>query len=323
MKTDGVRLQQHTIAGLQLKKKVGHNVRKHKFLFLLMAPGFLYFILFHYLPMYGIVIAFQDYKPFDGALSMITDPHWVGFKHFTDFFHSYYFVRILKNTLVISIYKLLFGFPAPLILALLLNEVRSRKFKRTVQTISYLPHFLSWVIISGLIIVLLSPTSGLFNQLIVYWGGEPVSFLENPSFFRSILVVSDIWAGIGWGSIIYLAALAGVNPELYEGAVIDGAGRFQQMIYISIPSISNIMAILFILSVGSIMNAGFEQILMLYNPRVYDVGDIIDTYVYREGLITLRYSYATAIGLFKNMLGLLLLLITNYAVRKIGKEGIW
>lgn len=288
-----------------------------------MFPGVIYFLLFHYVPMYGAVIAFQEFNPINGAQSIFVHADWVGLKHFDDFVHSYYFTRIFINTILISVYKLVFGFPAPIVFALLLNELTNGKFKKLVQTISYLPHFLSWVIIAGMLMAILSPTSGLLNQLIVAWGGEPISFLESRTYFRSILVISEIWASLGWGTIVYLAALAGVNPELYEVARMDGANRWQQMIYISLPSIINIIAILFILQVGSIMSAGFEQVLMLYNPRVYEVSDIIDTYVYREGLLTLRYSYAAAIGMFKNVLGLILLLVCNYLVRKLGKEGLW
>lgn len=300
-----------------------YNILKYKFLYLLIAPGLLYFIIFHYIPMYGVVIAFQDFKPFGGLENMIFHPDWVGFKHFQEFFDSYYIGRLLSNTILISSYKLLFGFPAPIILALMLNEVVHTRFKRIVQTISYLPHFLSWVIISGMVMALLSQTSGPLNAIIVALGGKPIAFLGETDYFRSILVGSDIWASVGWGSILYLAALAGINPALYESAKMDGANRFQQMLYISLPGISNIISILLVLSVGGILNAGFEQVLLLYSPTVYSVGDIIDTYVYREGLMNTNFSYAAAIGMFKNAIGLVFLLTANYIVRRMGKEGIW
>jgi putative aldouronate transport system permease protein len=300
-----------------------YNINKYKFLYLLILPGLLYFLVFHYIPMYGIVIAFQDFKPFSGAAKMFVNPEWVGLKHFYEFFNSFYFFALLKNTLLISLYKKIFIFPSAIVLALLLNEVRHAKFKRVVQTISYMPHFLSWVIISGLVIMLLSPTSGPVNLIIAAFGGEPVNFLGEPAYFRSILVMSDWWASIGWGSIIYLAALAGIDPAQYESAKIDGANRYRQMLHISLPGISNVIAILFVLSIGHILNVSFEQVLLLYSPTVYSVGDTIDTYVYREGLLNSRYSYAAAIGIFKNVMGLLFMLGTNYIVRKMGKEGIW
>ncbi|WP_235885543.1 ABC transporter permease [Paenibacillus cymbidii] len=306
-----------------LKRGFFSNMWKYKFLYALILPGMIFFLVFDYVPMYGVVIAFQDYKPFGGIKGMFIDPNWVGLKHFNDFFHSYYFGRLLRNTVVISLYKLVFGFPAPIVLALMLNEVKRAKFKKAVQTISYMPHFLSWVIISGLVITILSPTSGVVGELVKSFGGQPISYLGSPDYFRSILVGSSIWSGIGWGSIIYLAALAGINPELYESAEIDGASRFQKMRYISIPGISNIIAILFVFQIGGILNAGFEQVLLLYSPTVYQVGDIIDTYVYREGLLNTKYSYSAAIGLFKNVVGLLFLIIANVVVKRMGKEGIW
>lgn len=306
-------------------KKTGffHNLWKYKFLYILLLPGLLHVLLFHYVPMYGIVIAFQNFSPFRGVESMFIDARWVGMDNFVQFFNSYYFGRILTNTLLISAYKIIFGFPAPIVFALLLNELRSSKFKKTVQTISYLPHFLSWAIISALILSLLSPTSGLIGKMVAEFSGSQSNLISEPNFFRSILVSSDIWAGLGWGSIIYLAALAGIDPAQYESAKIDGANRFQQMIHISLPGMANIISILFIFAVGGILNAGFEQVLLLYSPNVYSVGDIIDTYVYREGLENSRYSYAQAVGVFKNVVGLIFLLGTNYIVKRLGKEGIW
>ncbi|MBO9608038.1 MAG: sugar ABC transporter permease [Paenibacillaceae bacterium] len=299
------------------------RIRKHKFLYLLAAPGLLYFFLFDYVPMYGVLIAFQDFKPFAGVEQLLIHPNWIGLDNFKDFFNSYYFGRLLRNTLLISSYKLLFGFPAPILLALLINEIYHNKFKRLVQTISYLPHFLSIVIVSGLLYTLLSPANGPVNAIITASGGEAIPFLSSPDYFRSILVASDIWASVGWGSIVYLAVLAGIDPGQYESARIDGANRFQQMMSISLPGMANIISILFILAVGGILNAGFQQVLLLYSPGVYNVGDIIDTFVYREGLINSRYSYAQSVGVFKSLVGLLFLLITNYIVRRLGKEGIW
>ncbi|RAV16654.1 sugar ABC transporter permease [Paenibacillus contaminans] len=305
------------------KKRFLGNINRYKFFYLLTLPGLLYFLIFHYIPMYGVVIAFQDFKPFGGLEAMLLKPDWVGFKHFEDFFSSYYFGRLLENTLLISFYKLLFGFPLPIILALMLNEVVRARFKKIVQTISYLPHFLSWVIISGMVIALLSPTAGPVNMVIRALGGSSIAFMGDPAYFRSIVVASDVWASVGWGSIVYLAALAGINPALYESARIDGASRFRQMLHISLPGISNIISILFVLSAANILNAGFEQVLLLYSPSVYSSGDIIDTYVYREGLLKNNFSYAAAISMFKNVIGLLFLIISNYVVKRMGKEGVW
>ncbi|WJH32838.1 ABC transporter permease subunit [Paenibacillus sp. CC-CFT747] len=296
---------------------------RYKFLYLLLLPGLLHVVIFHYVPMYGIVIAFQNFSPYAGVSSIFQDPQWVGLDHFRAFFQSYYFGRIIGNTLLISSYKILFGFPAPVILALLLNEIRHARFKKVVQTITYLPHFLSWVILSGLILTLLSPTTGMVSKIIMNLGGPQTNLLASPDFFRPLLVGSEVWAGVGWGSIIYLAALAGIDPAQYESAKMDGAGRFQQMLYISLPGMANILSIIFIFAVAGILNAGFEQVLLLYSPNVYSVGDIIDTYVYREGLINNKYSYAQAVGLFKNVVGLVFLLVTNYIVKRLGKEGIW
>ncbi|MBP1997006.1 ABC transporter permease [Paenibacillus eucommiae] len=305
------------------KKGFFSNISRYKFLYVLILPGLLYFIIFHYIPMYGVVIAFQDFKPFGGLEAMVLNPEWVGVKHFQEFFGSYYFGRLLENTLLISFYKLLFGFPLPIILALMLNEVVRARFKKIVQTISYLPHFLSWVIISGMVIALLSPTAGPINMIITALGGKPTAFMGEPGYFRSVVVASDVWASVGWGSIVYLAALAGINPALYESARIDGANRFRQMLHISLPGISNIISILFVLSAGNILNAGFEQVLLLYSPSVYSSGDIIDTYVYREGLLKNNFSYAAAIGMFKNVIGLLFLIVSNYVVKRMGREGVW
>lgn len=296
--------------------------KKYKMYYFLLLPGLLYLIIFHYIPLFGVIIAFKDYQPFMGVEGIFTSP-WVGFKHFKRFFDSYYCLNVIGNTLIISLYKFVFGFPAPIILALLLNEVRHEKFKRTVQTISYLPHFLSWVVVSGLIVTLLSADGGLINKLRTAMGLEPIMYLSNPKYFRSILVISDIWKGVGWGSIVYLAAITSVDPELYEAAIIDGANKWKRIKYITLPSISNVIVIMLIFRVGGLLNAGFEQIFLLYSPAVYSVADIIDTFVYREGLLSNNYSYSTAVGLFKSIVSMVLLLMTNYIVKKLDQEGIW
>lgn len=296
------------------------NINKYKFLYLLILPAIIIFIIYSYFPMYGIVIAFQDYKPHLGIEGMFSKATWVGFKHFKNFISSFYFNRLMINTLRISLLKILFGFPAPIILALFLNEVRCAKFKKITQTISYLPHFLSWVILSGILTSLLSPTNGTLNQIIMAMGGEPVDFLTNNSTFIWVLVFSSVWQGVGWNSIIYLANISGIDPQLYESALIDGATRFQQMRYITLPSLYNLMSILLIMNMGGILNAGFEQVLMLYSPLVYETGDIIDTFVYRAGIQELQYSYSSAVSLFKTVIGFSLLLTANFIAGKLGKE---
>jgi len=298
------------------------RIRTHAFFYFLVLPGVLYFLIFHYIPMFGIVIAFKDISPYD-AINDIFYGEWVGFRQFRRFFNSYYFWNILGNTLIISGLKLLWGFPAPIILALLMNEVRHTRFKRVVQSISYMPHFLSMVVVAGLITNLLSTSVGPVNGLIRELGGQPISFLTRPEYFRSILVGSHVWQTVGWGTILYLAAMANIPPELYEAAAMDGANRWQQARYITLPSITFVIILLLIFAIGGLLNAGFEQILLLYSPSVYSVADIIDTYVYREGLIGQEYSYAAAVGLFKSVVALLLLLGANRLAKKLGQPGIW
>lgn len=297
-------------------------IRKHKLHYLLVLPGILYFVVFHYVPIYGIIIAFKEIAPFEG-LHGIFSSEWVGLKHFRDFVHSYYFWNIMRNTLLISLYRIVLGFPAPIVLALLINEVRSRAFKRTVQTISYLPHFLSMVLLAGLVTAMLNTDGGFVNGFLQKLGFEPVPFLTDNRYFRSVLVLSGIWKEIGWGTIVYLAAIAGVDEQLYEAAKMDGASRVRQIWHITLPGISYIMVILFILSIGHILDAGFEQVYLLYSPPVYQVADIIDTYVYRKGLVEVSYSFAAAVSLFKSVIGVILILGTNYIAKKLDQEGIW
>ena len=294
----------------------------YRFYYLLALPGILYFIIFHYIPMAGIVIAFKDISPFGGVEGIIEAP-WVGFKHFERFFNSIFFWDVIENTLVISGLKILVGFPAPIIFALMLNEVMRVSFKRVVQTISYLPHFISWVVVTGLITALLGTSGGIITQFLNDLTGDQWTFLTNPDYFRSILVGSHVWKTVGWSSIIYLAAMSGIDPHLYEAAAIDGANRFQMARFITVPSIAFVIAILFIFEMGNILDAGFEQILLLYSPSVYSVSDIIDTYVYREGLLGLQYSFAAAVGLFKAVMALIMILMANVLARRLGQPGIW
>ena len=302
--------------------KILSNWKKYKLYYLLILPGMLYYVIFHYIPMFGIVIAFKDISPFEGIRGIITGD-WVGFKHFTKFFNSIYFWDIMKNTLAISFYKLLFGFPAPIILALLLNEVRNKHFKKIVQTISYLPHFISMVIVAGLLTNILSTNGGIVNEILKFFGKEPIFFLGDSRYFRSVLVASGVWQGVGWGSIVYLAAISGIDTQLYEACIVDGGNKWDQIWHVTLPGIRNVIVLMLIMAIGGLLNAGFEQILLLYSPAVYDVSDIIDTYVYREGLINANYSFATAIGLFKSVIAMILMMGSNYIAKLFDQEGIW
>lgn len=285
----------------------------------MMLPSLVYYIVYKYIPMFGLVIAFKDYRIMDG----LWHSSWVGLAHFKEVFSNRDFVSLLRNTLVISGYKIIFGTIPELFLALLLNEVRVRWYKKAVQTIVYFPYFLSWVIIYGILLMFLSPSTGLINDILKEWGLKPISFLTSNDWFRSVLVSSEIWKDVGFGSIIYLAAIAGVDPHLYEAATMDGAGRWRRMWHITVPGIRNVFVLLMILKVGHILDAGFSQIYVLYNSLVYKTADIIDTWVFRRGLEQMQYSYATAVGLFKSFVGLILIFVTNKIAKKFGQTGIW
>ena len=308
--------------GLRKESRWAYNWRrykKNKYLLLMLAPVLLWYAVFHYAPMYGVQLAFKDFYIMKG----IWGSPWVGFEHFHYMFSmSPDFWRIMRNTIVISLLQIVFGFPAPILLALLFNEIRVSFFKKVAQTITYLPHFLSWIVLGGILITFLSPNTGVVNDLIKSVGLHPIYFLGDESWFRFTLVLSALWKEVGWGMIIYLAALASVDHQLYESAVIDGANRWRQTLSITIPSILPVVSIMLILRVGGILDAGFDQILTLYSPAVYGVADILDTYVYRMGLINMEYSLTTAVGLFKNVVALILVLGTNFAVKKMGQEGI-
>ena len=298
------------------------SVRKHHFYYYLMLPGLLYILIFKYLPMVGISISFLEINPFIGLQGIIRGK-WIGFENFEKFFGSYFFGNVMANTFIISGLKLLFTFPITIALALLINELVNVLFKRVVQTISYLPHFISWVVVAGLTFKLFSTSGGMVNYVIEWLGGDAVGFLGDPRYFRSVLIATHVWKEIGWGTIIILAALAGVNPELYESAIIDGANKFQQVMRITLPSIAMVISILLIFNIGNLINAGFEQVLLLYNPLVYDVSDIIDTYVYREGLQQLNFSYAAAVGVFKSVAALVMVVLANFTAKKLEQEGLW
>ena len=288
-------------------KKLIRNMQQNPFLYILALPVIAYYIIFRYVPMYGNIIAFKNFRPIEGIMGS----EWVGVKHFATFFSSYYFWRLMKNTLLLSVYGLIFGFPAPIIFALLLNEVRSKFFKRMTQTITYLPHFISIMVICG-IIINFTAKEGVINNIVEFFGGESKTMLIYPRYFRPIYIISSIWQETGWGSIIYLSALAAIDVSQYEAATIDGAGRFKQAIHITLPGIMPTIVILLILKLGSMMNVGFEKILLLYNSNIYETADVISTFVYRKGIIGMSYSYSAAVGLFNSLINFALLLLANY-----------
>ena len=301
------------------KRSYWKNLTLNWDLLVLMIPVVAFFVIFAYIPMAGIVLAFKEYRLLDG----IWGSPWVGLKQLRTLFGTPSFFEVLRNTVVISSLRILFGFPAPIIMALLLNELRSSKFKRVIQTISYLPHFLSWVVLAGIFLQFLSPSTGPINIILVKLGFKPIYFLGQKSTFVPTIIATGIWQSFGWGSIIYLAAIAGISPEQYESAVLDGANRFQRIWYITIPSIMPTIVVLFILNTGSILNGGFDQIFNLYNDAVTSVAEILDTYVYKRGLVGLQYSFSAAVGLFKNGVGFLFVFVTNMIARKLGESSLW
>ncbi|UVI28815.1 ABC transporter permease [Paenibacillus spongiae] len=294
-------------------KSKRHAFKKYRVLLIMMIPSVLYVIIFNYVPIYGLLIAFEDFQITKGFFGS----PWVGLAHFEKAFRDPGFYLVLKNTVLISVYRMVFGFPIPIIFALLLSEVKNVKFKKTVQTASYLPHFISWIILGGIFMSIFS-LEGPVNAILGMFGVDPKLFMADTSYFRSILVFTSILAGFGWSSIIYFAAITGIDPHLHEAAVVDGAGRIKRMIYITIPLLMPVISIMLVLSMSGILDAGFDQIFNMYNPQVYDVADIIDTYVYRKGLVEMDYGYATAVGLFKSVIGLILMLTANGLARRIG-----
>lgn len=295
------------------------KIRKNKLLYLMFLPVILYYLIFCYAPMFGIVIAFKDYNAF---LGFFNSP-WVGFEHFINFFKSTYFFRLIGNTFLISFYGLIFGFPLPIILALMLNEVKDGKFKKITQTISYLPHFISTVVIVGMFVNFLSPSTGLINNIIAMLGGERVYFLNDPKYFRSLYTLMNIWQGVGWGSIIYLAALSGIDVELYEACIIDGGGRIRQTLHITLPGIMGTIIIMLIFRIGSILSVGSESIILMYSPSIYETADVISTYVYRRGLVEAEYSFASAVGLFNSVIAFVFIIGTNALARRYTETSLW
>lgn len=299
-------------------KIISKDLTRNKAIYFMLIPVIAYFLIFHYVPMYGAQIAFRIFSPSKG----IWQSQWVGFKHFIDFFNSYYFWRLIRNTFVLNIYDVIFGFPAPIILALLLNEVKSTVYKRTVQSITYMPHFISIVVICGLVIDFLS-LDGLINNLLNFVGIKSISFMTKPEWFRAVYVASDIWQGMGWGSIIYLAALSGIDTELYLSAMVDGANKLKRMWYITLPGIMPTVVILLILRMGQMMRIGAEKILLLYNASTYETADVISTFVYRKGLLEMNYSYGAAVGLFNSVINFTLLVFVNRISKKVTEISLW
>jgi putative aldouronate transport system permease protein len=305
------------------KRTIGQNfkiVAKDWQLYSLLLLPVLYYIIFKYGPMLGNIIAFRQFVPGGSWLG----DEWVGFKYFQMFITDNEFWGVFRNTLVISITSLIFSFPIPIIFALLLNEVKNVFFKRSIQTISYLPHFLSIVVVASMIMDFTSPSSGILNKVVaMFSGGHTIPFMQESQYFVPIYVISGIWQEMGWGAILYLAALTGINTELYEAAEIDGAGKWKQTLHVTIPGIMPTIAILFILNLGNVLNVGFEKILLLYNPAIYDTADVISTYLYRIGFTNNSFSYATAIGLFESIIGLVLIILANKLTRKFADTSLW
>ena len=304
---------------LSKMRVLGQEIKRNYQLYLLILPVIGYFLIFHYGPMYGVQIAFRNYSVRRG----IWGSNWIGFEHFRAFFSSYYFGTVLSNTLLISLYTLLAGFPAPIFLALFLNEVTYKPFKKTVQTVTYAPHFISTVVMTSMIILFLSPQAGFVNKFIEMLGRKPVYFLGIESMFKSVYVLSGVWQSTGWGSIIYMAALAGIDPQLHEAAVMDGAGRLRRIWHINIPGILPTAVILLIMNSGQLMNVGFEKIYLLQNDLNRSASEVISTLVYQQGLIKMNYSYSTAVGLFNSVINCMLLLTVNQIARRVGETSLW
>lgn len=301
-----------------LRERIVRDFKKNKQKYLIILPVLIYFILFHYKPMYGLIIAFKRFKPTLG----IWDSQWVGLQNFVRFFKDVYFFRLIRNTFTISFLSLIFSFPMPILLALLLNEVKNMKFKKTVQTITYMPHFIAMVVLCGMV-TSFCQTNGLINNIIEFLGGTRTNLLLKKEYFYPIYIISEIWKNVGWDSIIFLAALSGIDQEQYEAAKVDGAGRIKQIIYITLPGLLPTISILLILKMGSILSVGYEKILLLYQPVTYEVADVISTYTYRKGLVDADYSYSTAINMFNSVINIIFLQASNIISKKAGQSGLY
>ncbi|UQZ85567.1 putative multiple-sugar transport system permease YteP [Paenibacillus konkukensis] len=309
----------HSVRTLTKNERFMRRLKRHRWFYIMLLPGLIYFLIYKYVPMWGVLIAFQDYQPFQGFFGS----KWVGLKHFETFFTDESFLMLFRNTFILAIYNILFFFPMPIVIALMLNEVRKEVFKRFIQTMIYIPHFVSWVVVVGISFLFFSTDNGIVNSMLAKANMEPVNFLLSSDWFRTIITSQVIWKDTGWGTIIFLAALAGVDPQLYEAAKMDGAGRWRQMWHITLPAIRSTIIILLILRIGHFMDSGFEQIFLMVNPMNREIGEVFDTYVYSTGITQGKFSYSTAVGMFKSAVGLLLVVIANRLAKKFGEEGIY
>jgi len=300
-------------------KNMFRSIWRQRWLYFLMAPTLIYFLIFKYGPLWNAQIAFKDFKP---LLGVIGSP-WVGFKHFETFINSFYFADLIRNTIIFSLAKLVLGLPLAVVCAIALHETWLLRFRTFVQTMIYLPHFLSWVIMFGVLLVILSPGNGLLNEIIKRFGGDPIPFLTSPDSFRWVVILSDIWKETGWSTILYLAALLSISPDLYEAAAVDGATPLQRIWLFSIPGILPVIVLVTLLRLGHILEAGFNQIFVLYSVPVYSVGDILDTWVYRQGVLNFQFSLATAVGFFKGVIGLVLILVANRVAKSLAQQSIY
>jgi putative aldouronate transport system permease protein len=298
--------------------KLLKDIARNKYVYLMALPVIVFYITFFYVPMGGMLISFQDYSPARG----IWGSKWIGLDNFTGFFTDYQFFRLIRNTLLLSAYLIIFSFPAPLVLALLINELRSRSYKKVVQTISYLPHFVSLVVVCGIIVDFTS-SAGVINQILGFFGVPQLTFLMRPERFRGIFVVSDIWQHVGWSSSIDLAALSGIDPGLYEAAIIDGAGRFRQMLSVTLPSLLPTITVLFIMRIGNIMSVGYEKVILLYNPTIYETADIISSFIYRRGLLNADYGFSTAVGTVNSIVNFLFVWLANRISKSLSENSLW
>ncbi|MCL2528565.1 MAG: ABC transporter permease subunit [Defluviitaleaceae bacterium] len=303
--------------GTKNRNSLARRMKPYTMMYIMLLPAIAIVLIFSYGPMYGLQMAFRN---FNLGLGIWNSP-WVGLQHFRTFLSTQGAIRALRNTVIISIYHLIFGFPAPIILAIIFNEINSKYFKRVSQSISYLPHFVSWIIVAGLMNNFFSPTTGIVNNIITRFGGTPIFFMASTTWFRPMLVMTNIWKSVGWGSVVFLAAIAGIDSTLYEAAIVDGASRLQRIRNITLPQLYPVISIMLIFNLGGIMNAGFDQIFNLYNPQVFEVADILDTYVFRMGLVNMNYSFATAVGLFRSGIGFVLVITVNQLIRKLNPDS--
>ena len=302
-----------------LRRERWSRVRRMRLLYLSLLPALLLLLVFNYIPIYGIVIAFKNFQASRGILGS----PWNNFENFEVLFGSFQFQRVMRNTVIISVQRIVFGFPAPILLALVINEFANSWWKKGIQSITYLPHFISWVVMAGILVEILSPQRGIIGYLYTVLGRDAPLLLTNQNVFRPILIATEVWKEVGWGSVIYLAAISSIDPTMYDVARIDGAGRVRQATSITLPSLLPVITILFILRLSGILNAGFDQIFNLYNELVYEVADIIDTYMYRVGILSQEFEFATAAGLFKNVVGVALIVLVNAVIRRFSDHGIW